>query len=52
MAPQRHRFCPQNRPPLGTAFDLFSQKNGSSLQKEAVFQNGSTEAPFWLHFFS
>ncbi len=27
------------------------QKNGSSLQKGAVFQNGSSEAHFWLHFF-
>ncbi len=25
--------------------------NGSSLQKGAIFQNGSSEALFWLHFF-
>ncbi len=25
---------------------------GSSLQRGAIFQNGSSEAPVWLHFFS
>ena len=51
-APQRRRFCPQNRPLCGTIlvplrhhFFSFLEKNGSSLQKS------SSEAPFWLHFF-
>ncbi len=29
----------------------FLEKNGPSLQKGAVFQNGSSESPFWLQFF-
>ncbi len=51
--PKRHHFCPLNRPLCGTILALFfREKNDSSLQKVAVFQNGSSEAPFWLHLFS
>ncbi len=29
----------------------FLGKNGPSLQRGAIFQNGSSQAPVWLHFF-
>ncbi len=39
----------------GTVFFLnmiMKEKMAPLCQRGAVFQNGSSEAPFWLHFFS
>ena len=45
-APQRVHFLVSRTDPFVAPFWL------PLCQRGAVFQNGSSEAPFWLHFFS
>ena len=55
MAPQRVHFLVRRTDPFVAPFWLnmiMKKKMAPLCQRGAVFQNGSSEAPFWLHFFS